>query len=155
MKDAGGRAPFEPRLVRLAIDQPERDALARAFAHNLRLIRIAAHLTQQGLASRCFLSHADISKFERAHTLPSFEILLLLRDAVGVSIDVLTDGVPAPTRAAGRAQLMELIARNPESQSRALATLSELPNEYVFQGIRYLESYGQIRNSGGSDGQPG
>lgn len=67
-----------------------------------------------------------------------------------MSIDVLTDGVVAPTRAADRAQILALIAEHPESQIQALATLSELPNAYVLQIMRYLDLYGQSSDHGGA-----
>jgi transcriptional regulator with XRE-family HTH domain len=151
---AGNRShTHETRLVTLGIDKPERDAFRHAFGRNLRSLRTTACLSQDQLAARCFLPAGHISSLERGVTVPHLEVLLLLRDALGMSMGELADGLVTPTRAAGRAQLLALLTQKPGSSTQALAKASGLPYAYVYRLVRYLESFSQLR-AGDTGWQP-
>jgi DNA-binding IclR family transcriptional regulator len=76
--------------------------------------------------------------------MPSLEVLLLLGDALSTSVAELTDGLRAPARAAGRAEILGLVAQQPGITTRAIVTRSGLPSPYVFEIIRYLASLGEL-----------
>ena len=140
-------APKQTRLVGLGPDKPERDAMLLPFGEKLRSLRASAYLSQEALARRCFLSGHDIGDLERGHSAPSLPTLLMLRDALGVSIGVLTDGLQAPSRRAGRAQVLALLNARPDTGIQALAESIGVPVWYARQLVRYLEA------TGGSEGR--
>ena len=121
------RATEDARLGRtprgtLEIDEPEVEAFRVAFGGNLRSLRRAAGLSQEQLKARCFLRHARVTALEGGGAPPSLELLMLLCDALEVSLEDLTRGLVAPTRAAGRAQILTLLAQQPGSSATELAT---------------------------------
>jgi len=63
-----------------------------------------------------------------------------------VSLEDLTRGLAAPTRAAGRAQILALLAQRPGSSASELAASSGLPEAYVFELTRYLAASGRIHS---------
>jgi transcriptional regulator with XRE-family HTH domain len=130
------------------IDQPEVQAFRAAFGRNLRSLRRAARLTQAQLQARCFLHYDRISVMESGGATPSLELLMLLRDGLGVSVEDLTCGLLAPARAAGRAQMLALLALQP-SNTPMLSKSSGLSTAYVLDLLVYLAAYGEIDNAGG------
>lgn len=143
----------EARLVTPGIDRPERDAFRLAFGQNLKSLRTAARISQETLAARCFVRNDSVSRFERGGAPPRLELLLLLAKSLGVTVGELTEGLVAPTRAASLERMLALVAEQPGSVTRTLASSSELPESYVLQDLRYLTSTRQIRRQGG-DWQP-
>jgi transcriptional regulator with XRE-family HTH domain len=138
-------APKQTRLVGLGPDKPERDAMLLPFGEKLRSLRASACLSQEALARRCFLSGRDIGDLERGHSAPSLPTLLMLRDALGVSVGVLTDSLQAPSRRAGRAQVLALLNARPDTGTQALAESIGVPAWYARQLVRYLEATGAHR----------
>lgn len=63
------------------------------FGDNLRRLRLAAGLTQEGLMLRADVHRTQISKYERAETEPQAEVLARLSLALGVSADAFFAGV--------------------------------------------------------------
>lgn len=57
------------------------------FGQRLRALRVAAGLTQEGLAEKTGLRYQLIAKYERGATDPSWATALKLADALGVSLD--------------------------------------------------------------------
>jgi len=132
----------QTRLVGLGPDRPERDAMLVPFGERLRSLRVSAGLSQEAIARRCFLGGHDISDLERGHSAPVLPTLLMLRDALGISVGVLTDGLQAPTRQASRAQILALLSAHPGSSTQALAESIGVPAWYIRQLVRYLEATG-------------
>jgi transcriptional regulator with XRE-family HTH domain len=132
----------QTRLVGLGPDKPERDAMLVPFGEKLRSLRASAGLSQEAIARRCFLGGHDISDLERGHSAPVLPILLMLCDALGISVGVLPAGLQAPSRKASRAQVIALLSAHPGSSTQALAESIEVPAWYVRQLIRYLEATG-------------
>lgn len=137
------------RLVTLAMDRPAKQAFLRGFGKRLRSRRTAAKLSQEGLAARCFIGHGRITEFENGHAMPDLEMLLLLGDALRVSVAELTDGLAVPARRAARAGILGLVEREPANRTQELAKSAGVPYSYVFQIVRYLEAYGEIERHGG------
>jgi transcriptional regulator with XRE-family HTH domain len=86
----------------------ERKTFLEGFAANVRRLR-AEHkggaLSQGELVERADLHRTEIGKIERAMTEPGLLTLVILADALDVSLDQLVEGLPVPaTRkpAAGR-----------------------------------------------------
>lgn len=132
----------------LEIDKPEVEAFRVAFGGNLRSLRLAAGLSQEQLKARCFLHHARVTALEGGDAPPSLELLILLCDALDVSLEDLTHGLVAPTRTASRTQILALLAEQPGSTTRELAASSRLPEAYVFDLIHYLAAWGTIHRQG-------
>jgi transcriptional regulator with XRE-family HTH domain len=130
------------RLVVLGPDKPERDAMLVPFGEKLRSLRASAGLSQEAIARRCFLGGHDISDLERGHSAPVLPTLLMLRDALGISVGVLTDGLQAPSRQASRAQVTALLSAHPDSSTKVLGESIGVPAWYVRQLVRYLEATG-------------
>jgi transcriptional regulator with XRE-family HTH domain len=139
--------PEGPRQTRYAAFGPdvrERNAVIRAFGEKLRARRHAARLTQEDLAVRCFMRRAQISKIERGDRAPNLTDLLVLAHRLDVSTAQLTDGLQAPVRQVGTAQVLDLITRQPGITADALATSLGLPFSYAFEIALYLQSTGAI-----------
>jgi transcriptional regulator with XRE-family HTH domain len=134
----------QSRLAGLGDDRPETQRMMSAFGERLKSLRAAANLSQEKLAARCFLADGHISELERGVRAPSLTVLLMLARAMGVSVGALADGLPAPSREAGRAQTFALISRQPGIVLGALAESLALPSWYVTQLVRCLESFGEI-----------
>jgi transcriptional regulator with XRE-family HTH domain len=142
--DRQRRTPKQTRLFGLGPDKSERDAMLLPFGEKLRSLRASAGFSQEALARRCFLRGTDISALERGHSSPTLPALLMLREALGVSVGSLTDSLAAPTRQAGRAQTLTLLTAHPSIGMQALAESMEVPLWYVRQLVRYLEANGAI-----------
>jgi transcriptional regulator with XRE-family HTH domain len=136
----------QTRVLACGVDKPERDRLLSDFGQKLRSLRTAAGLSQGELAKRCFLRPDHISALERGAGIPDLPILLMLADAVGATVTELTAGLSAPTRQAGRDQVLALIPSSPPgiTTSQLSARAIGLPAWYVTQLLRYLESDGEI-----------
>jgi transcriptional regulator with XRE-family HTH domain len=132
------------RQLALGPDIPEREAILRVFGERLRSLRVPARLSQTELAARCFTSHDRISDLECADTEPRLTVVLMLAHALGVSAGELTDGLPAPTRQAGRAHILALVARQPGISTDELAQALGLPSWYVLRSVLFLQSFGEI-----------
>jgi transcriptional regulator with XRE-family HTH domain len=81
----------QTRLVGLGRDKPERAAMLVPFAEKPRSLRAAAGLSQEAIAKRCFMGGHDISDLESGYSAPGLPALLMLGDALGISVGVLTD----------------------------------------------------------------
>jgi XRE family aerobic/anaerobic benzoate catabolism transcriptional regulator len=143
--DAGGPLP---RLAALGRDRHEKDRVLRDFGRHVRRLRTEAGLTHETLATHCFLRHDHISDIERGLSGPSLLILLLLADALDVSVSELIGGLPAPTHEAGRAKVLEVIGRQPGITRRALGEAVGWPDSYVGLLVRYLAARGEIARQG-------
>jgi transcriptional regulator with XRE-family HTH domain len=65
----------------------ENDELAEAFGRRLRLVRKAKGLTQQELADRIGQTMQAISRLETGGSVPSFETLLKLAEALDCELN--------------------------------------------------------------------
>lgn len=72
--------------------------LLRGFAENVRGLRErkGRDFSQEDLADDARLHRTQISKIERAKRDPRMSTLLILADALGVSLDELVKGLPVP-----------------------------------------------------------
>lgn len=70
--------------------------LRRAFAVNLRRLRKQRFRRQEDFWDRARLHRTTVSKLEQAHTDPPLSTLLILAEALDVSLDRLAEGVPVP-----------------------------------------------------------
>jgi transcriptional regulator with XRE-family HTH domain len=136
--------------VALGSDIPERDAILRRFGRNLKTRRVAARLTQGMLSERCFLSCQQVSRLECGQVAPSLLVLLLLRDALGTSLDELTKGVGAPARQASCLLTRQMIEGSPGIGTAEIADSLDLPFWYVFRDARRMWSLGEIRGRSSS-----
>ncbi len=66
-----------------------------AFSDRLRALRIAAGLTQEGLARAADLSTTTVAKLERLPMGPAWETVVKLAEALGVSLDAFKDAPAA------------------------------------------------------------
>lgn len=132
------------RLAALGPDKHEKNEILLAFGKNLRSLRVAARLSQDKLARRCFLRHDDISHFERGADTPSLTVLLMLAHTLSTSVAQLTDGLAAPSRAATTRQILALVASQPGISTLALAEDIKVPFWYVRELVRCLEATGEI-----------
>jgi transcriptional regulator with XRE-family HTH domain len=125
-------------------DKHERDDVLLAFGKKLRPLRVAAGLSQQGLAVRCFMRFDQISAYERGVRAPDLIALLVLGETLGLSAGELTEGLAAPLRRAGTAQMLDLVTRQPGLSTGAAAASLGLPFWYASALARYLQSTGAI-----------
>jgi transcriptional regulator with XRE-family HTH domain len=149
-----GRSPIDtggplPRLAVLGRDREEKERVLRDFGRHVRRLRTEAGLTHETLAAQCFVRHDHISDIERGLSGPSLLILLLLADAMEVSVSELIGELPAPTHEAGRAKILGVIARRPGVTRRALREAVGWPDSYVGLLVRYLVARGEIARQGG------
>jgi transcriptional regulator with XRE-family HTH domain len=72
--------------------------LLREFAENIRRLRALKQpgYSQEALADDARLHRTEISKIERAQRDPRLSTLLILADALGLSLDDLVEGLPVP-----------------------------------------------------------
>jgi transcriptional regulator with XRE-family HTH domain len=143
------RAGAPMPLVALGRDRAEAVALGRAFGPRVKTLRVQAGLTQTRLAALCFVRDAQVSLIERGLRMPGLATLLLLADALGVSVAELMEGLPATTRAAGRVEVLALITQEPGIKKEALVASTGLPSSYVRGIVRYLEARGDIIDATG------
>jgi transcriptional regulator with XRE-family HTH domain len=139
------RARRQSRRVTFGPDRHERDELLIVFGGNLRALRGAAGLSQERLAMRCFMRRDQIWAFESGRRALDLPDLLVLAQRLGVSVGVLTEGLEAPVRRVGTAQVLDLITRQPVIKDDGLAASLGLPRWYVSEIILYLQSLGAIR----------
>ena len=140
----GERVPRQPRLTAYGPDKREMDDLMLAFGGNLRAARAAAGLSQEALAVRCFMNRAQVWEIESGKRTSYLPALLLLADRLNVSVAKLMDGVEAPVRRNGTAQVLNAITRNPGIKQSALPILLGLPDRYVTELTLHLQSVGAI-----------
>lgn len=120
----------------------------RDFGRHVRRLRKEAGLTHETLAAHCFLRHGYISDVERGLTGPSLLILLLLADAMDVSVSELIGELAAPTHRAVRAKILGVIGCRPGVTRRALGEAVGWPDSYVGLLVRYLAARGEIARQG-------
>jgi transcriptional regulator with XRE-family HTH domain len=132
------------RQLALGPDIPEREAILRAFGEHLRSLRVTAGLTQEKLGARCFLTHGRMSDLEHGQTEPRLTVVLMLAHGLGVPPGELIAGLAAPSRQAGRAQILAVLARQPAISPDGLVEALGLPYWYVLENMRSLESFGEI-----------
>jgi transcriptional regulator with XRE-family HTH domain len=77
--------------------QTERTALLKAFGATLRQLREARFDSQEELADAASLHRTHVSYLERGGREPSLSTLLILSEALDVSINRLTQGLSIPT----------------------------------------------------------
>ena len=137
------------RTITYDADRPVKHAFMVAFGRRLRRRRQALRLTQDCVAARCFLRAEQVSKLEQGCTMPDLGVLLLLADALDVSLQELTDGLATPIRAATRGRILAIVAEHPGSSTATMAQHTGLPISYVLQIARHLAASGQIERTGG------
>ncbi len=64
----------------------------------IKRLRLSRHLTQEDLADSIFLTRKAVSKWETAKCAPSLDSLKLLSEALGVTLDELSNGGFAPVK---------------------------------------------------------
>lgn len=74
----------------------ERRQLLRVFAAKVRELRKHAELSQEEFAEHANLHRTSVGYFEQARREPNLSTLLILADALHVSLDTLVQGVPVP-----------------------------------------------------------
>jgi transcriptional regulator with XRE-family HTH domain len=132
------------RRVVLGPDEHEREEILLGFGKKVKTLRTTAELTQEELAVRAFMSRDEISCYERGARVPSMLAVLMLESRLGASRGSLTEGLAAPTRRAGTAQMLELVTRAPGLSMNAATASLELPLWYTSQLALYLQSIGAI-----------
>jgi transcriptional regulator with XRE-family HTH domain len=132
------------RQLALGPDIPEREAILRAFGEHLRSLRVTAGLTQEKLGARCFLTHGRMSDLEHGQTEPRLTMVLMLAHGLGVPVGELIAGLAAPSRQAGRAQILAVLARQPAISADGLVEALGVPRWYVLENMRSLQSFGEI-----------
>jgi ribosome-binding protein aMBF1 (putative translation factor) len=90
------RAPPASRLRRVDAYQAEREILLRDFGETLRELRETRFESQEALADAANLHRTHVSFLERGGREPSLSTLLILAETLGVSLDRLAQGQPAP-----------------------------------------------------------
>lgn len=74
----------------------ERAAILDAFASKVRSLREQAGLSQEGFADQARMHRTSVGYFEQARREPNLSTMLILADALNVSLDELVAGVPVP-----------------------------------------------------------
>jgi transcriptional regulator with XRE-family HTH domain len=78
--------------------ESEREAMLRRFGANLRELREESFTSQEGFALTANLHRAHIYLLETGQREPELATLLILADALKVSLDRLTQGIATPTK---------------------------------------------------------
>jgi transcriptional regulator with XRE-family HTH domain len=126
-------------------DKLETDTILETFGQTLKSARKTAGLTQQSLAHRCFLRPPQVSRYERGVAEPHLTVLLSLAHALDSTASQLLDGlVLAPTRQASQAAMHALIGADAGVSTKCLADALLLPEWYVDQNARCMQSLGMI-----------
>jgi transcriptional regulator with XRE-family HTH domain len=76
--------------------QSERSALLKDFGTTLRELREARFPSQEALAEAASLNRVHVTYLENGRREPSLATLLILADALGVSLDRLARNLPVP-----------------------------------------------------------
>jgi transcriptional regulator with XRE-family HTH domain len=134
----------QTRYAAFGPDVRERDSVLHVFGEKVRALRDAAGLSQEEMAVRCFMRRAQVSEIERGLRRPDLPDLLVLADRLGVAAEALIDGLQAPVRRVGTAQVLDLITRQPGITADTLATSLGLPSSYAFEIALDLQSTGAI-----------
>jgi len=92
-------------------DKQERDDFLLAFGQRLKAFRLAAGFTQERLAACCFIGRDHVWGLESGKRAPELPELLVLADRLGVPAGELIEGLQAPVRRAGTAQVLDQIMR--------------------------------------------
>ncbi len=74
----------------------ERAAYLEGFAQNIRRIRKAAGISQTDLYRKADLHRTQIGKVEGGKVEPLLMTLVIIADALGVTLDDLVKGLPVP-----------------------------------------------------------
>jgi hypothetical protein len=82
--------------------------------------------------------------FEAGKRAPDVADLLVLAQRLDVSVAILTDGLEAPVRQVGTAQVLDLVTRQRGIKPDALAASLGLPGWYASEITLYLQSVGAI-----------
>ncbi len=114
------------------------------FGDKLRARRAAARISQETLAMRSFMGRARVWEMESGKRAPDLLELLMLADRLDVSPAVLTDGLEAPVRRAGTAQVLDVITREPGIKHEAISRALGFPGWYTDEIVFYLRSIGGI-----------
>jgi transcriptional regulator with XRE-family HTH domain len=133
-------------LQALAGDAAEQASILRGFGENVAAFRAEAGLSQVELSKRCFIRADQVSRLERGERVPSLLILLVLAQAVNVSVADLTADLSPLTRETGRERMRTLIAKTPRSQhqKRQLEQASGFPGFYAATLLSYMAAFGEI-----------
>jgi transcriptional regulator with XRE-family HTH domain len=67
---------------------------ARAFGERLHFHRLEARVTQEELADRCSMHHAQIGMLERGRHEPRLGTIIKIAGALGVEPGALIEGIP-------------------------------------------------------------
>ncbi len=108
------------------------------------MLRDASGLSQERLAVQCFMRRDHVSALERGVRVPDLIAQLRLANRLEVPIERLVDGLVAPVRRLGTAQVLDLVAQQPRLSTDALAATLKLPFWYVSEIVLYLQSTGEI-----------
>lgn len=146
---AGAREPLPhtPREKRYAVfgpDVPERNRVLLGLGERLRGLRAAACLSQETLAVRCFMRRSQVSALECGTGTLDLPGLLVVAERLGVSAGMLIEGLQAPVRRVGTAQVLDLVTRQPGATPEVLAASLGLPYSYAYEIALYLQSVGAI-----------
>ena len=145
------RSRGEVRLVGLGPDKEKTDSTLRMFGTRLKTLRVAAGLSQRDVAQRCFMAtDRDVSRLERGINVPSLLVLGVLARALGISVADLTDGLAPTVRHASSTAILDLAAREPRPDTRALVESLGLPASYVRETLDHLHAFDTI--TAGKDG---
>jgi transcriptional regulator with XRE-family HTH domain len=154
--DDGPEPESEPARLRrrspllLGPDEHEAEAVMLGFGEKLRSRRTSARISQETLAMRSYMGRARLRDMETGKRAPGLLELLVLADRLDVSAAVLTDGLEAPVRRTGTAEVFDLVTRQPGIEPEVIASSLRLPVWYADEIVYYLRSVGAIvRASGG------
>jgi transcriptional regulator with XRE-family HTH domain len=126
-------------------DISETDAILATFGRTLKSQRTSAGLTQEALAHRCFLRTDQVSRFERGRSEPHLTVLLALAQGLNTTAGELVATLTAPTRGASQRKMLTSIAADDGISTVELASVLELPQWYINQNARCMQSRGWIR----------
>jgi transcriptional regulator with XRE-family HTH domain len=125
------RIPRQTRYPAFGPDVPERNSVSLAFGERLRAIRVAAGLSQEVLAVRCFMQRAQISAIECGKGTLDPPRILVVAQRLGASAGALIDGLETPIRRVGTARCPTWSPGSPGIIADALAGSLELPSSYA------------------------
>jgi DNA-binding XRE family transcriptional regulator len=126
-------------------DKLEIDVILATFGQSLKSRRKGAGLTQEVLAHRTFLRTEQVSLLERGKAEPYLTVLLTLAHALDGTASQILDGlVLAPTRQASSREMLALIRTTVGITTEDLADALGLPEWYVNQNARRMQSLGAI-----------
>ena len=90
---------------------------------NIKMARMALHMTQDDLAEAIGASRVTISKYENGHFLPSVPALEKIASALGTTPAALTDAEPTPPFSEDVAELLAIAKKANPAHVRAAAQL--------------------------------